>query len=163
MHSAMNPPPPPATPTPPLRMMTKPPPMKNQTTFRQGKKKMHQQPQVQWGGASAAAAAPTWQLRANQFAPKYRQRADKLLDLLQKSNRIKYNSKLEVSLDGNPIPNSNIIRLVEHALSSKNTQKLVGLKRFYTFLMNLGIPKDLIRNHMGKQLVSKRKGPGSNL
>jgi len=136
---------------------------KNKNLFQMNTKRK----QVQWGGAQVMNGmpppTPTWQLRAKQFAPKYRKEADQLLYLLQKSGRLKYNSKWEIILDGKLIPQSNILRLIEHCLSSKNKTKLIGLKRFYFFLMDLGIPNTLVKNEWAKKLVSKRKGPGSGL
>jgi len=144
----------PTTTTPPQKM--------KQTTPHQ-----RSQHRVQWGGTETIMDGtqqpppPTWQLRAKQFAPKYRKKADKLLYLLQKSKRLKYNAKLEIILDGKVIPHSNILQLIEHALSHKNRKRLIGLKRFYSFLMDVGIPNNLVQNDWGKSLVSKRKGPGS--
>lgn len=103
-----------------------------------------------------------WMLQLKHFAPKYQNRARKLIHLLRNSNRIRYNRKMEVLIDGERIANSNIIQLVEHAVSTKNTNKLVGVKRFYNLLFELGIPNTLVKNQWGKNLVQKkRKGPHS--
>ena len=104
-------------------------------------------------------------LRLNQFPPKMRSRARKLIYLLKKSNKIGFNKRFEISISGMTVPDSNILHLIEHALSiSGQSNKLKGIHRFYTLLRNIGVPTSLLKNKWGVAFVQKKKNinmPGS--
>ena len=81
-------------------------------------------------------------LRLDDFSERYRDKAAALLKLLNSSGDVAYNSNMEFVHKGQPVQDSNIIALIEHALTKDKHQlsKLKGMKRFYTMLNKLGIP-----------------------
>jgi type IV secretory pathway VirB10-like protein len=96
-------------------------------------------------------------LRIEDFSIDKRYDAKKLLTLLKKSGRLNFNSKMEMVYNGQVIKDSNIVSLIEHALSRKNTKMLKGVRRFYSLLRDLGVPNTLIKNKWGRDLVKPSK------
>jgi hypothetical protein len=81
-----------------------------------------------------------------------RQDAKKMLKTLKSSGQLNFNRKMEIVFQGHTVKDSNIVSLIEHALSRKNKKMLKGMRRFYALLGHLGIP---IKNKWGRQLVKR--------
>jgi hypothetical protein len=64
---------------------------------------------------------------------------------------------MELVYNGQVIKDSNIVSLIEHALSRNNKQMLKGVRRFYSLLRDLGVPNTLIKNQWGRDLVKPSK------
>jgi uncharacterized protein YjbK len=98
-------------------------------------------------------------VRLEDFSQKLRPYAKKLMKLLKKTGRIGFNTKMEVVIDGNVVKHSNIVDLVEHAVSRENSKKLNGVKQFYKLLNEIGVSNDVVRNKWGRSLVKHSKRP----
>ena len=98
---------------------------------------------------------PQHLFKLDDFSVKNRKRAAKLVRLLKKSGVFAYNNKMEMVYKGKAIKKTNILALIEHAVSKNVTYKLKGMKLFYNLLWQLGVPKNLIRNKMGRALINK--------
>jgi hypothetical protein len=96
-------------------------------------------------------------LTLEDFSVNKRRKAKKLLTLLKKSGHLNFTSKMELVYHGKVVKNSNIISLIEHALSKNNKKPIKGMRRFYTLLQSVGIPNTLVRNKWGRQLVKRSK------
>lgn len=95
-------------------------------------------------------------LRIEHFSPSYRKNAAKLLKYLRKSKKVAYNNKLEVIYMGKVLENSNIIDLIEHALSRRNRNAIPAMTRFYRILKIVNVPIDLVKNPLGKIVMNKK-------
>lgn len=93
--------------------------------------------------------------RMDDFSVKNRQKAGKLARLLKKSRLVGYNEKMEMVYKGKDVKDSNIIALIEHAVSKNDSTKLKGMNRFYNLLWQIGVPKNLIQNKFGRSLIKK--------
>ena len=67
---------------------------------------------------------------------------------------IKWNSKGEFYYKNKKVTNSNIGKLIKHVVSNSKSN-LVGMTQFYKMLGSLGIPKYLIINKKGKEIIDK--------
>ena len=67
---------------------------------------------------------------------------------------LRWNDDGEIVHKGNIIKKSNILQLVEHAIQNdKSTPK--GMKLFYKTLGKNNIPKELISNKVGLNIINK--------
>ena len=67
---------------------------------------------------------------------------------------IKWNSKGEFYYKNKKVTNSNIGKLIKHVVSNSKSN-LVGMIQFYKMLGSLGIPKYLVINKKGKEIIDK--------
>ena len=67
---------------------------------------------------------------------------------------IKWNSKGEFYYKNEKIKNSNIGKLIEHVVSNSRSNP-IGMTKFYRILASLGIPKYLVINKKGKEIIEK--------
>ena len=65
---------------------------------------------------------------------------------------IQWNSKGEFYYQNKKVPNSNIGKLIKHAVSDSKSQP-TGVTKFYKMLAVLGIPEYLILNKKGKKIL----------
>ena len=87
----------------------------------------------------------------------------KLLTLFINENKknIKWNSKGEFYYKNRKVLNSNIGKLIKHAINDIKSQP-VGMTKFYKMLAILGIPEYLILNKKGRAIIDnylKQKSP----
>ena len=77
-----------------------------------------------------------------------------LLILFLNNNKksIKWNSKGEFYYKNKKVLNSNIGRLIKHAVNDLKTQP-IGMVKFYKMLAALGVPQYLILNKKGKAII----------
>ena len=77
-----------------------------------------------------------------------------LLILFINNNKenIKWNSKGEFYYKNEKVLNSNIGKLIKHAVNDSKSQP-VGMKKFYKLLAVLGVPQYLILNKKGKKII----------
>ena len=134
------------TPTPQTHPPTPPTPVPQMNSVKQknqSKQKMNKAPSPK--KENPAFHQPL--LRTEDFTKKNRTKALKLLKFLKKSNKVAYNEHLEIVIKKKPVRNSNIIALVEHAVSfPKPAQKIKGVKRFYQLLHHLNVPSKLYKH-----------------
>ena len=80
----------------------------------------------------------------------------KLLILFINKNKkyIKWNSKGEFYYKNEKVLNSNIGKLIKHAVNDIKSQP-VGMTKFYKLLAIFGVPKYLILNTKGKEIIDK--------
>lgn len=95
-------------------------------------------------------------LRIDQFSKKFRVKAVKLLKLLKESDKIGYNELMEMVYENKPVKHSNIVTLIEHALSRYNSSHPKGIRRFYKLLNEIGVPNTLVKNKMGRKLMQNK-------
>ena len=67
---------------------------------------------------------------------------------------IKWNSKGEFYYKNEKVKNSNIGKLIEHVASDSRSNP-IGMTKFYRLLALLGIPKYLVINKKGKEIIEK--------
>lgn len=91
-------------------------------------------------------------LRLDLFAAQYRKGAKKMLKHIGKLKSFSYNEHFEVVIDNKPIPDSNIVALIEHALSKTNSTSLKGLAPFYKVLKSLHVPTTIVKNPYYKKM-----------
>lgn len=85
-------------------------------------------------------------LPLDMFTPKLRKGALKIWKLLSQKGNISITPHMEILVKDERIPDSNIISLIEHALSKKSKQVLPAQKKFYSLLKYLHAPKLLVKN-----------------
>ena len=82
-------------------------------------------------------------------------RASSLLRYIRKSEKIDWNSKLDLKINGKILPKTNISLLIKHAIHQQQKFKPKGIKIFYRTLARLNIQKFIIRNHEGYNIMKK--------
>ena len=95
-------------------------------------------------------------LRIEHFSPAQRKNAAKLLKYLRKSKKVAYNDKLEIIYNKKVLENTNIVNLIEHALSRRNRLPIPGMTRFYRILRNVKVPIEFVKNPLGKIIMNKK-------
>ena len=86
--------------------------------------------------------------------PVKKHRALSLLRYVRKSKNIDWNSKLELKLNGKVLPKTNIGVLITHAIQHQKL-KPYGMEIFYRALAKLNIPKFIIVNKKGRNIIKK--------
>ena len=86
--------------------------------------------------------------------PVKQKRARLLLNYLNKDKNIKWNSKLEIVINGKLKKSSNIVNLIKHAISHKKSE-IKGLHFFYNALALLNIPKFVVVNKKGNNIMKR--------
>ena len=72
-------------------------------------------------------------------------------------NDISWNENKEVIYKGEKLSSSNIIHLLKHTMKKNSESKPIGMKSFYKLLSTLKIPKGLIKNRKGLDIINKIK------
>ena len=78
----------------------------------------------------------------------------KLLKLLRKNDNIKLNKKGEICYKGKLLKTSNVYELINHAIHS-NKNPPIHMRSFYKILSKSMIPKTLIKNKEGRNIMNK--------
>ena len=86
--------------------------------------------------------------------PVKKHRALSLLRYVRKSKNMDWNSKLELKLNGKVLPKTNIGVLITHAIQHQKL-KPNGMEIFYRALAKLNIPKFIIVNKKGRNIIKK--------
>ena len=73
---------------------------------------------------------------------------------LNNRKEIKWNAKGEFYYKNEKIAKSNIGKLIKHVVSDSKSHP-VGMRKFYKALAILGIPKYLVLNKKGKEIIEK--------
>ena len=73
---------------------------------------------------------------------------------MRTKKNIKWNSKGEFYYKNQKVLNSNIGKLIKHAINDIKSQP-VGMTKFYKMLAVLGIPEYLILNKKGRAIIDK--------
>lgn len=94
-------------------------------------------------------------LRSEHFPPEKRLLVSQILKFLNKSKKIGYNEKMEMVFRDKVVKGSNLKTLIEHAMSNTANNKMKGILTFYRALASISIPKYLIKNKWGLQLMNK--------
>lgn len=89
------------------------------------------------------------------LSPAKKHRASSLLRYIRKSKKIDWNSKLELKINGKILPKTNITYLINHAIHQQQKFKPKGIKIFYRALAQLNIPKFIIVNKEGYNIMKK--------
>ena len=89
------------------------------------------------------------------LSPVKKHRASSLLRYIRKSKKIDWNSKLELKINGKILPKTNITFLINHAIHQQQKFKPKGIKIFYRALAQLNIPKFIIVNKEGYNIMKK--------
>ena len=87
---------------------------------------------------------------------KKRSKGTSLLRHLENNKNISWNEIGEIIYKGKKIPNSDILTLINHAIHNDESEP-VGMKIFYKVLANSNVPKLLISNKKGKEIMKERK------
>lgn len=87
---------------------------------------------------------------------KKRNKGTSLLRHLENNKNISWNEIGEIIYKGKKIPNSDILTLINHAIYNDESEP-VGMKIFYKVLANSNVPKLLISNKKGKEIMKERK------
>jgi hypothetical protein len=82
--------------------------------------------------------------------------AKALLAVIDKNMRLDWNSKGELTVEGNPVVHSHISDLLKDALVQYKHFQPVGIEEFYSNLTN--IPLTLIRNPQRRSLLQRGRG-----
>ena len=91
---------------------------------------------------------------------KYRAKAFSLLRYITRNYKMKWDSNGLFKYKNKPIPNSNILHLVLHALLPNITDKPPGMVEFYTGLTEANVPEYLVKNKLGRKIIT---GMGEDL
>ena len=67
---------------------------------------------------------------------------------------VRWNSKGKFYYKNERVTNSNIGKLITHVVSDSKSHP-IGMTKFYKMLGSLGIPKYLVLNKKGKQIIDK--------
>ena len=79
--------------------------------------------------------------------PYIRQRATSLPNRLKTRPKvITWDKTRQVKIEGETIPNSNILDLVSDTMRSRKNFNPTGAKKFFQALSKMNVPKDLVRN-----------------
>ena len=87
-------------------------------------------------------------------SPKYKNDAYSLLSFIHDKNIMKWNSRNELLQQNVPITNSNIQKLIIHAVSKKS-KKPKGYLFFYNKLKEFKVPHYLLKNNLKKYTSHK--------
>ena len=88
------------------------------------------------------------------LSPAKRGRAYSLVRYIKKNDDISWNEKGEFQYKKRVIPHSNMSRLIYHAIRNSKS-KPTGMKPFYQALSPMNIPKYIIVNKEGRQIMNK--------
>ena len=88
------------------------------------------------------------------LSPVKRGRAYSLVRYMKKNEDITWNQKGELQYKNRVVPNSSMSRLVYHAIRNSKS-KPPGMKLFYKVLAPMKIPKYIIVNKEGRQIMNK--------
>lgn len=99
--------------------------------------------------------------KINSLSHTEKQKILSLLRYLEKYKNIKWNSKGEIYYKNIKISGSNIFMLLQHAISHKKT-KPQGYKIFYKVLTSVNVPRRLIKNKIGRDVINKTMRKNDN-
>ena len=85
----------------------------------------------------------------------YKERIISLLRYLKKNPNISWNKNFEFQFKNKTFTNSNIIKLLKHAVH-KSYSKPKAMKEFYITLSTLSIPKYILVNKKGRSIIRKK-------
>ena len=88
------------------------------------------------------------------LSPSKRERALSLLRYINNSKVISWNDKWSLVYNGKVLHNSNIQKLISHAVQNSN-EKPEGMKTFYKALSEINVPNIIVKNYKGKKIMEK--------
>lgn len=90
------------------------------------------------------------------FPLNYKNKIKKLIYYINKFDIISWNKNMEMVYKGKVIQNSNIVKLLYHAVkeTKKNSQ---GMKIFYKALAEIKVPLKMIENKYGQELLTQKE------
>jgi len=86
-------------------------------------------------------------------------KAEQILRLLEETQRVKWNDRGELSVNGNLLKDSNVAELVANAVRSKNNTRPVGWQTFVNAVGDSEIPDDLLGKNLTKTRTRKPEDP----
>ena len=138
--------------------------MQKTTTFHE-EKKVEDRPLQEEEGPKRDYSNEKHELRLDEdsilqlFSKTLQSKAKALLFALKQNQRVDWNEKGEVLVNGKVIPHSHIADLIKDAVITFKSYEPTGTAEFYS---NLGhIPLTLIKNPHRRQLIQQQRGAGS--
>jgi hypothetical protein len=98
-------------------------------------------------------------IAASRLSKNVKNKACNLIKILSEGKRVVWNNLGEVTINGSPLPRSNIVTLVTNAVKSKNDSKPQGWDKFALAVIAANVPKLYLGANVERQYIEAMNTP----